>query len=44
MVLAQKQTYWDGIESIEINPHTCGQFIHDQGGKNIQMGEDKSLQ
>ena len=27
---------WNKIESPKINPHTCGHFIFDKGGKNIQ--------
>ena len=43
MVLAQKLAYginWNRIESIEVNPHTYGQWILDKEGKNIQWRKD----
>lgn len=34
---------WNRIESLEINPNICGQFIFDRGVKTIQQGKN-SLQ
>ena len=38
MILAQNRHryQWNNTESPEINPHTCGQFICDTEGKNMQ--------
>ena len=37
MVLAQRNIdQWNKIESPEINPCTCGHFIFDKVGQNIQ--------
>ena len=33
---------WNKIESLEINPHTCSQLIHNKGGKNIQLQKKKN--
>ena len=34
---------WDGIESPEINPCTCGQLINHNRGKNIQWKQVSSI-
>ena len=42
MVLAQSRDIdqWNKIESLEINPHTNGDFSFDKGGKKTQWRKD----
>ena len=34
------KSQWNGIERLEINPHTYGQLIFNKGGKNIPWRKD----
>ena len=38
------KSQWNGIERLEINPHTYGQLIFNKGGKNIQWRKESFQQ
>ena len=42
MVLAQNRPLeqWNRMKSLEISPHSYGQFTYNKGAKNIQWGKD----